>query len=54
MEWQENGKLSNGLLIDLAADNSPEGKKWLQMYQAQLDLFSQLCLGRQYKGINKL
>lgn len=54
MEWEENGELHSGLLVDLAANRTPEGKKWLHMYKAQLDLFAQLCLDRQYKAINKL
>lgn len=54
VEWVEEGQLRNGLLVDLAANMSREGRHWMHMYQAQLDLFAQMCLDRQYMGINKL
>ena len=46
--------MHNGILVDLAGNQTPEGKKWMHMYKAQLDLFAQMCLDRQYKGIHKL
>lgn len=54
VEWNEEGELRSGLLVDLAANTTAEGRHWMHMYQAQLDLYSQMCLDRQYMGINKL
>eukprot|EP00055_Hartaetosiga_balthica_P018162 m.129598 g.129598 ORF g.129598 m.129598 type:complete len:2620 (+) comp9461_c1_seq6:133-7992(+) len=41
-------------LVTLANEENEAYRPLLQMYQAQLDLYSQMCLDRQYMGINKL
>eukprot|EP00056_Hartaetosiga_gracilis_P007617 m.110530 g.110530 ORF g.110530 m.110530 type:complete len:2634 (+) comp12749_c0_seq1:91-7992(+) len=41
-------------LVTLADEQNVVYRPLLQMYKAQLDLYSQMCLDRQYMGINKL
>ncbi|EGD76540.1 type I inositol triphosphate receptor [Salpingoeca rosetta] len=54
VDWIEKGKSEHTLLVDLANPPDDRHKRLLEMYRAQLDLFAQMCMDRQYMGINKM
>lgn len=54
VDWVQDGIHKDKALHDFADPKSPEDLRLLDMYRAQLDLFAEMCLDRQYKGINKM
>ena len=54
VDWIQDGIHKDKALHDFCEAANPEDKKQLEMYRAQLDLYAQMCMDRQYKGINKM
>ena len=54
VDWMDNARTEHAVLVDLANPQDDKHKRVLEMYRAQLDLFAEMCLDRQYMGINKM
>ncbi len=54
LHWQDGSPVSKSLQeLACGADNSDDRKN-LEYFQAQLELFSKMCFGRQYLAILKV
>nr|CAB3257468.1 inositol 1,4,5-trisphosphate receptor type 2 [Phallusia mammillata] len=49
-----DGKVVERGIRDLASSKETEDRRWLKYYRHQLDLFSKMCLDRQYLAINPI
>jgi hypothetical protein len=54
VDWLQDNMHRDRALHEFGTNSTPEDERVLAMYRAQLGLFAQMCLDRQYKGINRM